>query len=103
MPKRIWLTFLQLEHCVFYLATTCSQSVAFKVDELNQFSYATNQDRYRWDEIILWVHKTTLTTKSEQPLTERSPGRQIFSKDNVRYMNSSIYLKKLLSLKLMIL
>jgi len=37
----------------------------FKIGELKQFSYASNQNRHRWKEMILWVHETTLTTKSE--------------------------------------
>ena len=27
--------------------------------------YAPNQDGYRWNEMVLWVHETTLATKSE--------------------------------------
>jgi hypothetical protein len=38
----------------------------FKVGELNQHSYAPSQDRYRWKEIIMWIHESTLTTKSEK-------------------------------------
>ena len=37
----------------------------FKVGELNQFFYSPNEDRYRWNETVLWVHETTLTTNSE--------------------------------------
>jgi len=55
----------QLKQYLFCLTTTYLQSVPFKVDELNQFSYSQDQDRYRWKEIMLWVHETTLTTKSE--------------------------------------
>ena len=37
----------------------------FKVGELNQFFYSPNEDRYRWNETVLWVHETTLTANSE--------------------------------------
>ena len=44
---------------VFYITITYLRSLAFKVGELNQ----DNQDRCRWNEMILRVHETTLTTK----------------------------------------
>ena len=65
LPKENWLNILKLEQCVFCMTITYLRSLAFKVRELNQFSHAPNQDRYRWKEMVLWVHETTLTTKSE--------------------------------------
>jgi len=65
LPEGNWLTVLQLEQHVFCTSITYLRSLAFKVGELNQFSYAPNQDRYRWNEMMLWVHETTLTTKSD--------------------------------------
>jgi hypothetical protein len=58
---------LKLEQYVFCVTTTYLRSLAFKVGELrvNQFSYAPNPDRYRWNEMLLWDHAATLTTKSE--------------------------------------
>ena len=64
VAKGDWLTVLQLEQYVFCITITYLRSLAFKVGELNKFSYASNQDRYRWNEMMLWVHETTLTTKS---------------------------------------
>ena len=65
LPKGNWLTVLQLEQYVFRITTIYLRSKGFKVGEQNQFSYAPNQDRYGWNEMILWVHETTLTTASE--------------------------------------
>ena len=65
LPKGNWLSVLQLEQYVSCITTTYLRSLAFKVRELNQFSHAPNQDRYRWKEMMLCVHETTLTTKSE--------------------------------------
>jgi len=59
------LTVLQLEQYVFCATIAYLRSLAFKAGELNQLSYAPNQDRYRWNEMMLWVHKSTLTIKSE--------------------------------------
>ena len=50
---------MQLEQYVFCITITYLRSVALKVGELNQFSYALNHDRYLWKEMILWVHETT--------------------------------------------
>ena len=50
---------------MFYITIAYLRSLAFKVGELKQFSYAPNQGRYRWNEMVLWVHETTLKTKSE--------------------------------------
>ena len=49
----------------FCTTITYLRSLAFKVGELKQFSYAPNQDRHHWNEMILWVHETTLTSKSK--------------------------------------
>ena len=56
---------LQLDHYVLCITVTYLRSLAFKVDELNQFSCASQQEISRWNEMTLWVHKTTLTTTSE--------------------------------------
>jgi hypothetical protein len=65
LPKGNWLSVLQLEQYVTCITTTYLRSLAFKVGELNQFSYAPKQDRCCWNEMVLWVHEATLTTKSE--------------------------------------
>ena len=65
LPKGKWLVVLQMERCVFCITITYLRSLAFKAGELHQFSYAPNQDRHRWNEMVLRVHETTLTTKSE--------------------------------------
>jgi len=57
--------------------------MAFKVGELNQFSYAPNQDRYRWNDMILRVHETTLTTTSEAATCWAKSEAAGFSKDSV--------------------
>jgi len=57
-----YLTVFQLEQYVFCTTITYVRSLAFKVGELNQFSYAPNQDRYRSKAMMLWVQKTTLST-----------------------------------------
>jgi len=62
LPKGNWLTVLQLEQYVFCTTITYLRSLAFKVGELNQLSYAPNQGRYRSNEMMLWVHKTILST-----------------------------------------
>jgi len=64
LPKRNCLTILQLEQHVFYVSMNHLRGLAFKVGKLNLFSYTPNQDRYRWDEMILWVHGTTIPTKT---------------------------------------
>jgi len=56
---------LQLEKYVFCITTIDLQNMDFKAGEQNQFSYAPNQDTNRWNEMILWVHATTLPTTSE--------------------------------------
>ena len=65
LPAGNWLTAMQLEQYVFCTTITYLRSLAFKVGEVNQFSYAQNQERYRWNEMILWVHKTKFATKSK--------------------------------------
>jgi hypothetical protein len=65
LPEGNWLTALQLEQYVFCTTISYLQSLALKVGDLNHFSYAPNQDGYRWNEMMLCVHKMTLTTKSE--------------------------------------
>ena len=50
---------------MFCITITYLRSIAFKVGEINQFSYAPNEDGYRWNEMLLWVHETTFPTKSE--------------------------------------
>ena len=57
-----WLTVKQLEQYVFRITIIYLRSMAFKFGEQNQFSYATNQDRYRRNDMILRAHETTLTT-----------------------------------------
>jgi hypothetical protein len=56
---------LKLEKYVFCITTIYLRNMTIKAGEQNQFSYAPNQDRYRWNEMILWVQETTLTTTSE--------------------------------------
>ena len=57
LPKGNWLTILKLKQCVFRINSTYLRSLAFKVGELKQFAYEPNQDRYRWNEMILGVHE----------------------------------------------
>jgi len=68
---------------VFCITTTYLRSLAFKVVELNQFSYAPNQDRCRRNEMVLWVHEATLTTKSETATCQKKSGAAGFSNDSV--------------------
>jgi hypothetical protein len=89
---------MQLEQYIFCLTITYLQSTAFKVDELNQFSYSTNQDRYRWKEMILWVHERHSQLSLGQPPAKINPGHQVFSKDNVREIFS--LLERTVELKL---
>jgi hypothetical protein len=37
------------------------RSLAFKVDELNNFPHIPNNDRYNWKKMVLMVHQTTST------------------------------------------
>ena len=68
------LTVLQLEQYLLCITITYLRSLAFKVGKLNQFSYAPNQDRFRWNEMILCVHETTHTQLSlRQTYAKRSP------------------------------
>jgi len=84
LPKGNWLTFLQLEQYVFCITITFLLSLAFRVGELNQFFfYAPNQERYRWNEMMLWVHGTTLATKFEAATCYKKSGAAGFSKDSV--------------------
>ena len=55
----------ELEQYVFCITSTCLRRLAFEVGELIHFSYAPNQDKFHWNEMMLWVHETRLTTKSE--------------------------------------
>ena len=58
--------FLQLQQYVFCITVTVLRSLAFnKVAKLNHLSHTPNKDRSRWKEMVLWIHKTTPTTKSE--------------------------------------
>ena len=50
---------------VFYKTTTYLRSLALKVGEPNQFPFAPNPDRHRWNEMILWVQEKTPTSRSE--------------------------------------
>jgi hypothetical protein len=59
------------------------RSLAFKVGELNQFSYSPNEDRYRWNELVLWVHETTLTIKSETATCLSKSEAAGFGKDSL--------------------
>jgi hypothetical protein len=56
------LTILQVEQYVFCITNTYLRSLAFKVGKLDQLSYAPNQDRHRRNQMVLWVHETTLKT-----------------------------------------
>jgi len=42
IAKGNWLTVLQLEQYEFYITITYLRNLAFKVSELNQFSYTPN-------------------------------------------------------------
>jgi hypothetical protein len=68
---------------VFSITITYLLSLAFRVGELNTFFYAPNQERYRWNELMLWVHETTLTTNSEDATCYKKSGAAGFSKDSV--------------------
>lgn len=57
--------FLEFEPYVFCITITALRSLTFKAGKLNHFSQAPIKDRYRWKIMVLWVHGTTLTTKSE--------------------------------------
>jgi len=70
-----------LEQNVFCGFITYLGSLAFKVVELNGFSYAQNPDSLRWNKMILWVHETTLTTKSEAATCQKKSGAAGFSED----------------------
>jgi len=63
--KGIGLPFSQLEQYVFCMTIPYLRSMAFTVGEQIQFSYAPNQDRNRWNQMVLRVHETTFTTTSE--------------------------------------
>ena len=63
------------------------RSLDFQVGELNQFSYAPNPDRYRWNGMVLWVHETAFTAKSEAATAKKS-GAAGFIKDSVRELFS---------------
>ena len=65
ITEREFVNRLQLEKYVFCITTIYLRSMAFKVGEQNQFSYAPNQDRNRWNQMVLRVHETTFTTTSE--------------------------------------
>jgi hypothetical protein len=65
LPKRNWLTVLQLEQYLFCIPINYLQGLTFKAGELNQFSYAPNQEKYGWDERIMWVCETTIQAKSK--------------------------------------
>jgi hypothetical protein len=68
---------------VFCTTNTYLRNLAFKVGELNQFSYTPNQDRHGWNEMVLWVQETTLPTKSEAAKCQKKYGAAGFSKKSV--------------------
>ena len=83
LSKGNWLPVLQLEQYMLCTTITYLRSLVFKFGELNQFSYAPNQERCRWNEMILWVHETTLTTKFGAATCQAKFGAAGFSKDSV--------------------
>ena len=80
---------------------TYLRSLAFKVAELNRFSYAPNPDSLCWNKMLLWVHETTLTTMSEAATCQKQSGAAGFSEDGVS--ESFNFFEKLLNTKLIIL
>lgn len=50
---------------MFCIAITYVRNLAFKVFELCHILHIPNKDRYHWEEMMLWVHNTTPTPKSE--------------------------------------
>ena len=90
LPEGNWLTVLQLEKYVFCITITYLRNPVFKVSELNQFSYILNQGRYRWKEMILWVHETTLTSESVAATCYKKSGAADFSKDSVSELFHSL-------------
>ena len=79
LPEVNQLAILRLEQYAFCITITYLRSLAFKVGELKQFSYTPNQDRHRWNEMVLWVHETTLTTKSEAAGFSKDSVSELFS------------------------
>lgn len=50
---------------VFCITITDLRSLEFKVGELNHCPHIPNKDGYRREEMVLWVHETTPTSKIE--------------------------------------
>jgi hypothetical protein len=65
IAEEVLFNHLQLEQSVFYITINYLRSLAFTVVVLNLFSCTPNQDRYRWNEMIQWVHETIHTAMSE--------------------------------------
>jgi hypothetical protein len=57
------IIFLRLEQYKFCITITELHCLAFKVAELNNFPPRSNKDRYRWKEMVLWIHEMALVTK----------------------------------------
>jgi len=66
---------------VFYI-TIYLQSLAFKVGKVNQFPYAPSQDRYRSNEMILWV-SLRQSPLSEAATCYKKSGAAGFSKNSI--------------------
>ena len=50
---------------MFCVNITDLRSLAFALAELNHFPHNPKKDRNRWKEMVLLVHDTTATTKSQ--------------------------------------
>jgi hypothetical protein len=87
---------------VLWINTAGLRSLVLVVAELNHFPYRPNKDRLRWKEMVLWVHETTPTIKSEAATCWMKPRAAGFSKDR-EWVNSSICVKERLKIKLMLL
>ena len=75
---------------VFCMTITDLRRLAFQVGQLNHFPHTPNKEGYRRDEMVLWVHETSIT-KSES--ATRSPGQQV--RMRTEYVNSSVCLKEM--------
>ena len=77
-----WLTFCNWNNTYFVQPSLFYEAWLLKL--MNSVIFLRTQTRqWRWNEMVVWIHETTLTTKSDAATCYKKSGAAGFSKDSV--------------------